>query len=309
MLTILRQIAATGIKTEDAPAPDEALTRVAALQAKVLRALGRALAIRHVDAGSCNGCELEINALQQSVLQPRRARHPLRREPAARGHAARHRTGVEAHGGRAEAHLRRDTRPQARRRGRRLRLRRRDLRRGLRDRSAALRTSSRSMSRCRAARRRPPRCCAGFSRRSGEPDPSSRTAKIPRRRLHRCDGRLPSVAEGNLAARPARSGEQERREQDCEDEVIEDLLHPSPRGPGGLPTGSARQRKRKQTWNRRAGALACRPPWGRRGEIPSLISKTDSPSRTRHSGRPPASARPESWPRPGIASLPRPSRS
>ena len=28
-----------------------------------LRLLGRALAIRHVDAGSCNACELEINAL------------------------------------------------------------------------------------------------------------------------------------------------------------------------------------------------------------------------------------------------------
>jgi Ni,Fe-hydrogenase III small subunit len=29
----------------------------------VLRLLGRALAIRQVDAGSCNGCELEIHAL------------------------------------------------------------------------------------------------------------------------------------------------------------------------------------------------------------------------------------------------------
>ena len=36
---------------------------VARLQEKVLRTLGRALTIRQVDAGSCNGCELEIHAL------------------------------------------------------------------------------------------------------------------------------------------------------------------------------------------------------------------------------------------------------
>src|SRR5205807_1957609 len=36
---------------------------VARLQEEVLRTLGRALTIRQVDAGSCNGCELEIHAL------------------------------------------------------------------------------------------------------------------------------------------------------------------------------------------------------------------------------------------------------
>ncbi len=36
---------------------------VARLQKEVLRTLGRALTIRQVDAGSCNGCELEIHAL------------------------------------------------------------------------------------------------------------------------------------------------------------------------------------------------------------------------------------------------------
>src|SRR3982750_3057051 len=35
----------------------------ARLQENVLPTLGRALTIRHVDAGSCNGCELEIQAL------------------------------------------------------------------------------------------------------------------------------------------------------------------------------------------------------------------------------------------------------
>jgi Ni,Fe-hydrogenase III small subunit len=63
MLYILRQIARTGIRTEPAPAPDEDMIVVARLQQKVLRTLGRALTIRQVDAGSCNGCELEIHAL------------------------------------------------------------------------------------------------------------------------------------------------------------------------------------------------------------------------------------------------------
>src|SRR5271166_4095825 len=63
MLTILRQIAKTGIKTEAAPSPAEAMVQVARLQERILRLLGRALTIRHVDAGSCNGCELEIHAL------------------------------------------------------------------------------------------------------------------------------------------------------------------------------------------------------------------------------------------------------
>jgi Ni,Fe-hydrogenase III small subunit len=63
MLTILKQIAKTGIKTERAPDAADEMVVVARLQAQVLRALGRALTIRQVDAGSCNGCELEIHAL------------------------------------------------------------------------------------------------------------------------------------------------------------------------------------------------------------------------------------------------------
>jgi len=51
--------------TEAAPAPDDAA--LAELAASVERAarkrLGRSLSIREVDAGSCNGCELEIHAL------------------------------------------------------------------------------------------------------------------------------------------------------------------------------------------------------------------------------------------------------
>jgi Ni,Fe-hydrogenase III small subunit len=63
MLRILFQIAKTGIRTEPAPAPAREMASVARLQQDILRTLGRALTIRQVDAGSCNGCELEIHAL------------------------------------------------------------------------------------------------------------------------------------------------------------------------------------------------------------------------------------------------------
>jgi Ni,Fe-hydrogenase III small subunit len=51
--------------TEPAPAADDAaLAQLAArLEGGARRLLGRSLAIRQVDAGSCNGCELEIHAL------------------------------------------------------------------------------------------------------------------------------------------------------------------------------------------------------------------------------------------------------
>ncbi|MCL4799321.1 MAG: NADH-quinone oxidoreductase subunit B family protein [Burkholderiales bacterium] len=63
MYQLLKQIAKVGVVTEPAPAPDEALRAIAQrLDEVVLKHFGRALAIRHVDAGSCNGCELEIHA-------------------------------------------------------------------------------------------------------------------------------------------------------------------------------------------------------------------------------------------------------
>ena len=61
---ILLKIARTGILSEPPPATDAALRQVSGrLSDEVLKRLGRALAIRHVDAGSCNGCELEIHAM------------------------------------------------------------------------------------------------------------------------------------------------------------------------------------------------------------------------------------------------------
>lgn len=51
--------------TERPPPPDDALIAelAAALDRAAHRRLGRSLSIRTVDAGSCNGCELELNAL------------------------------------------------------------------------------------------------------------------------------------------------------------------------------------------------------------------------------------------------------
>jgi Ni,Fe-hydrogenase III small subunit len=54
--------------TEPAPAADEAaLAELAGdVNAAARRKLGRSLSIREVDAGSCNGCELEIHALNNA---------------------------------------------------------------------------------------------------------------------------------------------------------------------------------------------------------------------------------------------------
>ena len=54
--------------TETAPAADDAaLAELAASLDRVARRrLGRSLSIREVDAGSCNGCELEIHALNNA---------------------------------------------------------------------------------------------------------------------------------------------------------------------------------------------------------------------------------------------------
>ena len=65
MYVLLKQIIATGVITEPPPAPDDSLrvTRQR-LDDAILRQFRRSLAIRHVDAGSCNGCELEIHMAQ-----------------------------------------------------------------------------------------------------------------------------------------------------------------------------------------------------------------------------------------------------
>jgi Ni,Fe-hydrogenase III small subunit len=63
MLKTLYKIARTGIVTEPPPLPADELRVLEALPERIRTVLGRALCIRQVDAGSCNGCELEIHAL------------------------------------------------------------------------------------------------------------------------------------------------------------------------------------------------------------------------------------------------------
>ena len=96
--------------TESPPVADDAA--LAELAANVDRAarrrLGRSLSIREVDAGSCNGCELEIHALNNAfydlerfglrfVASPRHADVLLVTGPVTQEHARG-----------ARAHLRRD---------------------------------------------------------------------------------------------------------------------------------------------------------------------------------------------------------
>jgi Ni,Fe-hydrogenase III small subunit len=63
MYETLRQILRVGIQSEPAPAAAGEDVVVRRLHQDILRTLGRALALRHVDAGSCNACELESQAL------------------------------------------------------------------------------------------------------------------------------------------------------------------------------------------------------------------------------------------------------
>jgi len=63
----------TGIVTETLnTAEPDAVEIGRALEAHVKRLFGRALAIREVDAGSCNGCELEITGLAGPVYDMER---------------------------------------------------------------------------------------------------------------------------------------------------------------------------------------------------------------------------------------------
>lgn len=64
MWKIALQIGRVGIRTEKRPeSDDEVRVEIGRIQREILDILGKALAIRVVDAGSCNGCELEMQAL------------------------------------------------------------------------------------------------------------------------------------------------------------------------------------------------------------------------------------------------------
>ncbi len=71
MYQLLKQIAKTGIVSEAPPRPDEKLRQTEQrLPEVILKHIGRALSIRQVDAGSCNGCELEIHACNSPQYNP-----------------------------------------------------------------------------------------------------------------------------------------------------------------------------------------------------------------------------------------------
>ena len=63
MLDVLERIRRKGIVSEPLPSLADVRREQERIQASLLAVLGRALCLRHVDAGSCNGCELEIHAL------------------------------------------------------------------------------------------------------------------------------------------------------------------------------------------------------------------------------------------------------
>jgi Ni,Fe-hydrogenase III small subunit len=64
MWNIIKQIARSGRPTEAPPeASDDLRIETERIQRELLQILGQALTLRLVDAGSCNGCELELNAL------------------------------------------------------------------------------------------------------------------------------------------------------------------------------------------------------------------------------------------------------
>src|SRR2546428_5019320 len=72
-MRLFAKIARVGIATE--PLGDEHPETVAvarAIDGRARRLFGRALAIREVDAGSCNGCELEITGLTNPIYDMER---------------------------------------------------------------------------------------------------------------------------------------------------------------------------------------------------------------------------------------------
>src|SRR5437016_10292046 len=72
-MLLFSKIWKVGIATEPlGPADPEAVEIGRELDRRVKQLLGRALAIREVDAGSCNGCEIEITGLTGPVYDSER---------------------------------------------------------------------------------------------------------------------------------------------------------------------------------------------------------------------------------------------
>ena len=75
MRTLLLRSLLLPAATVAAPAPGAAALEELgrALEARARKLFGRSIAIREVDAGSCNGCELEIHALNNPIYDVERA--------------------------------------------------------------------------------------------------------------------------------------------------------------------------------------------------------------------------------------------
>ena len=72
-MRLFSKILQVGLATEPLPpADDGAIHLVRAIDARTRALFGRALAIREVDAGSCNGCEIEITGLMGPVYDSER---------------------------------------------------------------------------------------------------------------------------------------------------------------------------------------------------------------------------------------------
>jgi Ni,Fe-hydrogenase III small subunit len=72
-MRLFSKILQVGLATEPlTPGGDEAVRLLHEVDAKARRLFGRAVAIREVDAGSCNGCELEITGLASPVYDSER---------------------------------------------------------------------------------------------------------------------------------------------------------------------------------------------------------------------------------------------
>jgi Ni,Fe-hydrogenase III small subunit len=70
---LLRSLFARAVTVRAPSLGDDALDELGrTLQARARRLFGRSISIREVDAGSCNGCELEIDALNNAVYDVER---------------------------------------------------------------------------------------------------------------------------------------------------------------------------------------------------------------------------------------------
>ncbi len=72
-MLLFAKILKVGLATEPlAPARGETIELARQVDARARRLFGRALAVREVDAGSCNGCEIEISGLTSPVYDSER---------------------------------------------------------------------------------------------------------------------------------------------------------------------------------------------------------------------------------------------